>query len=61
MQFESRDGHLRAQYQTDAQGQEQLLIYDHQGNLLDVLCKVEGPAPAVADSPSHTLMAGGAA
>lgn len=46
VQFESRDGHLRAQMQSDAQGQEELFVYDHRGNLLDVLSKVEGLAPA---------------
>lgn len=46
VQFESRDGHLRAQMQSDAQGREELYVYDHRGNLLDVLTKVEGLAPA---------------
>jgi hypothetical protein len=46
MQFESRDGHLRAQMQSDEQGREELFVYDHRGNLLDVLSKVEGLAPA---------------
>lgn len=40
MQFESRDGHLCARFETDADGQEQLFVYDHRGNLLDVLLKV---------------------
>ena len=46
VQFESRDGHLRAQMQSDGQGREELFVYDHRGNLLDVLSKVEGLAPA---------------
>ena len=37
MQFESRDGHLCARFETDEDGQEQLFVYDHKGNLLDVL------------------------
>lgn len=46
VQFESRDGHLRAQMLSDEQGREELFVYDHRGNLLDVLRKVEGLAPA---------------
>lgn len=46
VQFESRDGHLRAQMHSDEQGREELFVYDHRGNLLDVLTKVEGLAPA---------------
>ena len=40
MQFESRDGHLCARFETDGDGQEQLFVYDHKGNLLDVLRRV---------------------
>jgi hypothetical protein len=40
MQFESRDGHLCARFETDEEGQEHLFVYDHKGNLLDVLRKV---------------------
>ena len=46
VQFESRDGHLSAQILSDEQGREELFVYDHRGNLLDVLSKVEGLAPA---------------
>ncbi len=46
VQFESRDGHLSAQMLSDEQGREELFVYDHRGNLLDVLSKVEGSAPA---------------
>ena len=46
VQFESRDGHLRAQMLSDEQGREELFVYDHRGNLLDVLSKVEGVAAA---------------
>lgn len=42
VQFESRDGHLSAQMLSDEQGREELFVYDHRGNLLDVLSKVEG-------------------
>lgn len=46
VQFESRDGHLRAQMLSDEQGREELFVYDHRGNLMDVLSKVEGVASA---------------
>jgi hypothetical protein len=48
VQFESRDGHLSAQMLSDEQGREELFVYDHRGNLLDVLSKVEGSAPAAS-------------
>ena len=46
MRFEARDGHLHAHVQWNAHGQEELFVYDHQGHLLDVLRRVEEPAPA---------------
>jgi hypothetical protein len=55
VQFESRDGHLRAQMLSDEQGQEELFVYDHRGNLLDVLTKVEGLAQAAPTCVSDGL------
>lgn len=57
VQFDSRDGHLQACFALDEQGGQLLYVYDHQGNLLDVLHPRE-PAAQATGSASEVLKAG---